>query len=600
MTPEKNKKPHRSIRSYVTSHIKRIDLVTLVPLIVVIDVLTPLLVMEAVDAIITPEAHNNPEKISALYHIVLQVAVALGAIISIQYAARRIFLKRQIKAIAAGIGDIQTSIMNDVVQNAVHLLSVQRIGDITTHIMSDVRDLRDATTEMITEIPFAALTLVGISGVMIWIHPLLTGILGSVGFILSAITVFITKEGLKRRRQEQASFTDSLTQTITSLEEAGTRARIGDAANTTSKAFTELKDNFIASSETDASLSPLVNSFELIGIVILLVYGGWVVLHGELSPGALVAFFAYLEMLSEPLMRMAKIMITTQKFQVAQERLESFWGTFREQSDKKQQSLQHNVQLKGAVTVKNVSFAYPQASKKSLTDISFSALPGEVIAVVGPNGAGKSTLIDLLLKLYEEYAGEIFFDFLESRSIHPQSLRTQIGVVPQELVLLRGSIKDNIVLGSETSSEHLAKTLSVAGVDAIVANLVDGLDTIVGEGAHSFSGGETQRLAIARAYFRDPKILILDEPTSSIDLEGEKEIVQTLRKLCQSRTSFIISHRSAVFEHIPVDKVLLLDKGKQVAFDTPAAVWQNFPQYRLLLPKPAAALLKADQQNIVA
>jgi ABC-type multidrug transport system fused ATPase/permease subunit len=218
--------------------------------------------------------------------------------------------------------------------------------------------------------------------------------------------------------------------------------------------------------------------------------------------------------------------------------------------------------VQGWVAAEGVSFAY-SSRKRTLEDVSFRVSPGERVAVVGHTGAGKSTLMSLLIRFYDPKEGRISFDGIDIRDVTLASLRSQISVVLQDPLLFSGSIAENIRYGNlEASDEEIEAAARAANCHDFITRLPDGYDTILGERGAQISGGERQRVAVARAFLRDAPILILDEPTSSIDSKTEDVILDSLEDLMEGRTSFMIAHRLSTVRH--ADQILVMQDGRIV------------------------------------
>jgi ABC-type multidrug transport system fused ATPase/permease subunit len=218
--------------------------------------------------------------------------------------------------------------------------------------------------------------------------------------------------------------------------------------------------------------------------------------------------------------------------------------------------------VRGWITAEDVSFAY-SSRKRTLEDVSFRVAPGERVAVVGHTGAGKSTLMSLLIRFYDPKQGRIAFDGIDLRDVTLASLRNQISVVLQEPLLFSGTIAENIRYGSlEASDEEIEGAARAANCHDFIVRLPDGYDTVLGERGAHISGGERQRICVARAFLRDAPILILDEPTSSIDSKTEDVILDSLEQLMEGRTSFMIAHRLSTVRH--ADQILVMQDGRVV------------------------------------
>ncbi len=222
------------------------------------------------------------------------------------------------------------------------------------------------------------------------------------------------------------------------------------------------------------------------------------------------------------------------------------------------------IDLRGEVRFDEVGFVYSSREDVVvLEEVSFTVSPGEILAIVGPSGAGKSTITSLLLRFYQPTGGAILFDGKESEAYELSALRNEMAIVPQEVMLFAGSIRENIAYGNtEATEEEIIEAAKQANAWEFVTNFPDGLETLVGDRGVQLSGGQKQRVAIARAILKNPKILILDEATSSLDSESERLVQDALDKLMKNRTSIVIAHRLSTIKN--ADKILVLDKGKVV------------------------------------
>jgi len=296
------------------------------------------------------------------------------------------------------------------------------------------------------------------------------------------------------------------------------------------------------------------------GLSLILGVGAWHVMQGKLSVGELIIVLTYMASVYQPLEQLSTTV------GMIHEELVQFNASLNlldmDPEVKESPDAVDLGRISGWVTAENVSFAY-SSRKRTLEDISFRAAPGERVAVVGHTGAGKSTLMSLLIRFYDPKEGRIAFDGVDIRDAGLASLRDQISVVLQDPLLFSGTIAENIRYGSlEASDEQIVAAARAANAHDFISRLPDGYDTILGERGAQISGGERQRICVARAFLRDAPILILDEPTSSIDSKTEDVILDSLEMLMEGRTSFMIAHRLSTVRH--ADQILVMQDGRIV------------------------------------
>jgi ATP-binding cassette, subfamily B, bacterial len=296
------------------------------------------------------------------------------------------------------------------------------------------------------------------------------------------------------------------------------------------------------------------------GLSLILGVGAWHVMNGKLSVGELIVILTYMASVYQPLEQLSTTV------GMIHEELVQFNASISlldmEPEVKEKPDAIELDRVRGWITAEDVSFAY-SSRKRTLEDVSFRVAPGERVAVVGHTGAGKSTLMSLLIRFYDPKQGRISFDGVDLRDIKLASLRDQISVVLQEPLLFSGTIAENIRYGSlEASDEEIEAAARAANCHDFITRLPDGYETVLGERGAHISGGERQRICVARAFLRDAPILILDEPTSSIDSKTEDVILDSLEDLMEGRTSFMIAHRLSTVRH--ADQILVMQDGRIV------------------------------------
>ena len=309
---------------------------------------------------------------------------------------------------------------------------------------------------------------------------------------------------------------------------------------------------------------PVMAFITSIGTIIIWWVGGRDILAGELTLGAFVAFTSYMYRFYGPVESLCRLNHRFQRAATSAERVFEVLDTHPEVID--QPGAMTMPPIEGRVEFRGVHFGYEE-DKPVIEDLNFVVEPGEMIGLAGHSGAGKSTLINLICRFYEPQEGAILIDGHDARQVNLKSLREQIGVVLQDPFLFNGTVADNIAYGHPAASlEQIVAAAKAANAHDFIMNMADGYDTLVGERGTRVSGGERQRLSIARAILRDPRILILDEATSNVDTETESQIQEALERLVKGRTTFAIAHRLSTLKNS--HRLLILDKGKLAEIGT--------------------------------
>ncbi len=308
---------------------------------------------------------------------------------------------------------------------------------------------------------------------------------------------------------------------------------------------------------TGALLNPIVELLAASGITIIMWYGGREVINGDLTSGALVAFLIYAINMSNPLKRLSRTYATLQRSLAAAERVFKVMDLEPEVKDR-DDAVQMQ-RITGEVKFDQVCFSY-NPDEPIICGLTFTAKPGQMIAIVGPSGAGKTTLVNLIPRFYDVSSGEIRIDGQDIRNVTQQSLREQIGIVPQETLLFSGDIRSNIRYGRlDATDEEIEIAAKAANAQEFIDRMPLGYETEVGERGTQLSGGQRQRVAIARAILKNPRILILDEATSALDSESERLVQDALDHLMKDRTSFVIAHRLSTIYR--ADIILVMEDG---------------------------------------
>ena len=307
----------------------------------------------------------------------------------------------------------------------------------------------------------------------------------------------------------------------------------------------------------DAKVKPLVEGINSIITALVLFYGGYRVINSTgFTSGDLMSFLTSLGLMYDPVKNLTNANTSIQTKLPAAERIMEILDI--EAEDLEKGSVIENID--GAIEFKDIYFKYDKSEEQTIKGVSFKAEKGEVIALVGSSGSGKSTLVNLIPRFFDLDSGEILIDGKSIKDLKISSLRSHIGIVPQDTFLFKGTIAYNIGYGNEdVTKEEIIEAAKMANAYNFIMDMPDGFDTEVGERGVLISGGQKQRLSIARALLKDPSILILDEATSALDIESERLVQDALNKLMKNRTTFVIAHRLSTI--INADKILVMEKG---------------------------------------
>jgi len=321
---------------------------------------------------------------------------------------------------------------------------------------------------------------------------------------------------------------------------------------------------------------PMIFMIANLGQAAILYLGGKQIIAGALSLGAWQEFSLYLMYLFFPIMMLGMIVTQLGQASASAERIFEILDARNDIVDKPDAI--ELPAVKGNIKFEDVTFRYFGGGEPVLKNVTFEAAPGERIALLGATGSGKSTIINLLPRFYDPSEGRITIDDHDLRDVKIESLRSQTGIVLQETTLFSGSVRENIAFGKpEASEEEIIATAKAAQAHDFIVSFPDGYDTHVGERGQTLSGGQKQRVAIARALLLNPRILILDDSTSSVDLATEAELQKALDKLMEGRTSFVIAQRISTV--MTADKILVLDRGEVVAIGKHTDLMENEPIY---------------------
>jgi ABC-type multidrug transport system fused ATPase/permease subunit len=488
--------------------------------------------------------------------LILLVIILVQAVFS--YSRIRIFVEVTEKTLAS----IRQHLYNHLIKLPMSFFAVQRVGELNSRISSDISLLQDSLTSTLADLLSQLILIIGGITLMTISSFKLTMFMLA---ILPAVALFAFFSGRAIRRYSKKA-QGHVAESNTIVEE--TLQGIQNVKAFTNELFEinryREKTNEVAKAGIKGGKYQAAMSFIVLGFFIamgaVIWRGATLIASGQMAAGQLFSFVIYSGFIAGNIAGMAGVYTRLQKAIGAAEKLLLLLDEPSEAVDEKYVHDPANT-LFGQITFDYVAFEYPSRKENIvLRNVSFKVEPGQQVALVGPSGAGKSTLVSLLLKFYEPTGGSILFDSRDSRNFPITSLRSQMAIVPQDVFLFGGTIRENIAYGKPGSgADEIIEAARQANAWDFIQSFPEKLDTIVGERGIQLSGGQRQRIAIARAVLKNPKILILDEATSSLDSESERLVQEALDKLMQGRTSVVIAHRLATIRN--ADKIIVLENG---------------------------------------
>lgn len=463
--------------------------------------------------------------------------------------------------------DIRAAVFKKLQRLSVSFYDKNKTGTIMSYVTNDVNALQSAMVENTIEMITEGFILIGSVVAMIYLDWRLT-----LFTVCTFPVVLWFMEFFGKKIRKTGGRIQECTADITSvLQESVASARVIKSFvredYEVDRFDVENRANFRANmknAQLMATLTPVVELVAAIGVTMIIWYGGNNVINGTITAGSLVAFLTYAVNISNPIKRLTRVIGNIQKALAAAQRVFMIIDMPEEIAESR--DAKQLPEVSGKVEFQNVFFAYDDKGNV-ITDLSFSVKPGEVIAIVGPSGAGKSTIANLLPRFYDVNKGDIKIDGHSVREVTLDSLREQVGIVPQETMLFNGSVYNNILYGRlDATKEEIEAAAKAANAHDFIMQLTDGYETKLGDRGVNLSGGQRQRIAIARAILKNPRILILDEATSALDTESERVVQEALDRLMVGRTSFVIAHRLSTVKN--ADKILVLEKGNLVESGT--------------------------------
>ncbi|HEX8068168.1 MAG TPA: ABC transporter ATP-binding protein [Thermoleophilaceae bacterium] len=462
--------------------------------------------------------------------------------------------------------DLRLQLFRHLERMSIGFYARRKTGVLISRITNDVQALDQLVTDGMVTLFSSTLTLVGITAILLFLDPGLALVTFAVFPVLAlgSIAFRIASAGAYRLTRETVAYvTAYLQETLSGVRVVRT---FGQEARH-KRRFAELNDdNRVANMRTvylNAAYFPSVELVSAVATAAILLYGGSQVVDGAVTIGVLASFVFYLQSFFDPIQQLSQLYTTYQAGMAALDKIFELLDEAPEMEDAP--GAGELPQVAGEIRFEGVSFAYDpdDPSTLALDGVDLVVPPGQTVALVGATGAGKSTLAKLVARFHDPVAGRVLVDGHDLREVTQRSLRSQLGIVPQEGFLFSGTVAENIAFGRPTATrEEIEAAAQAVRAHEFVERLPDGYETQVGERGGHLSAGQKQLVAFARAAVADPRILILDEATSNVDVRTEARIEQGLRRLLAGRTAIVIAHRLSTIRG--AGRIVVLDRGRVV------------------------------------
>jgi len=565
--------------TYFAPYTGRIILIFFILIVAVLaDIAGPYFIAVAVDKFITPALNlaspgqtvlpgwlqllvgSNPSRVAGLTAtmILLAITYALGWYLSVVMFRLMIRMSQKVLLL------MRTQIFSQLQKLSLSYFDQHEAGDLMSRLVNDTQVINDVFGPGIVQILRSALTIVGVFISMVLLNWRLALVSFAVLPLFIGFTIIFSprvRTAFRATRKTIGEVSANLQENISGVREVQAFAREGETLKEFQHTNLRNRDANVTAQTLSAAFQPILQVLTTIGIIITIGYGGYLVLGftpSLVSIGVIVAFTTYVRRFYDPINQLLQLYNQLQSALAGSERIFELLDTPPQVADAL--DAQDLPAVKGHIEYQQVSFRYSD-KEPVLEDVSFEIKPGQTVAIVGPTGSGKTTIVNLLTRMYDVQSGVVLVDGHDVRSITGDSLRAQIGVVPQDTFLFTGTVMENIRYGRlAASDEEVIAAAKLANAHLFIERFSDGYQTVLGERGATLSHGNRQLLAISRAVLKDPAILILDEATSSVDTRTELLIQKALGDLLRKRTSVVIAHRLSTIRN--ADNIVVIKDGR--------------------------------------
>ena len=516
-----------------------------------LNLVSPLIVREVVDKVLVEKQYST----LPLFTLAIVGVSALRGVFR--------FIQRYVQSYVGQrvVFDIRTDLFRALQDKSFSFYDKRRTGQLMSRATNDVERVRVLQSWWIATITSSTLTTVSVTAILISLNLKLT-LFSTIVFPPIFICAYFLSKRIRPKhramRQLMGIMTSILHENIVGTRVVRAFAREDFEIEKFGEKNAEYLETQLETVKLRATYGPLMNLMLKFGIVMVYWFGGGDAIRGELSIGTLVAFASYLSMLANPV-RFLGFLITF--YTSAMTGAERIFEILDFQTEVKEKPTAIDLPpLKGTVRMEQVNFGY-DPNRPIIKDLNLTVRPGETVALLGATGSGKSTVTHLIPRFYDVVSGRVLVDGFDVRDVTLKSLRDQIGIVPQETFLFATTIRENIAFGKpNATTEEIIKAAKMSKAHDFITSFPDGYETIVGERGTTLSGGQKQRIALARALLREPRILIMDDSTSSVDVDTEQEIQEAIQSVLKERTAFIITQRLSTIKN--ADRIVVLEDGR--------------------------------------